>query len=82
MPDTTPKPEWEYITAGLQRIRIPGGWIYDVFGSEGEPQTAVFVPLAAVMYEENMQKLEETKREGVVESALESQRRIAEGRGL
>ena len=38
---------WEKVVGFTTRLRVPGGWIYDV--SDGDVSTPVFVPLPAVL---------------------------------
>jgi hypothetical protein len=38
---------WEKVVGLTDRLRVPGGWIYDV--NDGETARAVFVPLPSVL---------------------------------
>ena len=41
------KHTWEPVVGLTARLRVPGGWIYDV--DDGETSRAVFVPLPSVL---------------------------------
>lgn len=45
MPEESKLPEWECAAAdGTQRLRVEGGWIYNVWTCAGEGRRPVFVP--------------------------------------
>lgn len=58
------QPEWEDFAPGpTQRLRVDGGWIYNVWTCEGEAQRPVFVPDARADLTQLRNRFEEEMRE-------------------
>lgn len=42
--------DWEGSANGTQRLRVPGGWIYNLYNTDtNETEAAVFVPMPQVV---------------------------------
>lgn len=40
---------WEETAEGTQRLRVPGGWIYNLYNDDNATEAAVFVPVPDVV---------------------------------